>query len=83
MSQPVTIFDNALPIQLRLTADVATALGLADADVAVVSIKTQGGVVLVDHQAGQTLTRYLLPPSAIRYARQAIQQGPPPPPPQS
>ncbi len=83
MSQPVTIFDNSQSIKLRLTADVCAALGIPDADVDVAAIRTQGGVVLVDYQGDGALTRYLLPPSAIRYARQTIQQNPTPPPPQS
>lgn len=81
MSQPVTIFDSQRTVSVRLTTDVATALGIADAEVQLKSLTLQGGMLLAEYQkSASEVTRYLLPAASIRYARQDITQSTLPPP---
>jgi hypothetical protein len=83
MSQPVTIFDETgQPIQVRLTADTAQALGISDTPVTVKGVKVQGGMLLVDVSTGPTsMDRYLLAPNAFRFIKQSFTVSATPPPP--
>lgn len=82
MSQPVTIFDNQQPANVRLSADAQTALGIPDATVPVKGVQLQGGWLLVDYQVSSTVVRrYAFPPQAVRYVSQDITQSAPLPPP--
>lgn len=83
MSQPVQIFDDtagAQPILVRLNADLEAALNISS-EIAVKAVKVQGGMLLVDHFDGDTLTRWLLPPTAFRWVKQVVALQPTPRPP--
>ncbi len=83
MTQPVVGFVGGQPVKVRLNAEVRTALNAPDQDIDLLSLAWQGGMLVADFQDSPTqITRYLLPPQSILYARQTIDQGPAPQAPQ-
>lgn len=80
-AESVPWFDSNQPVLIRVTSTVATALGIPDAEVAVASIQQQSGLLLVTviNSSTQT-TRYLIPSTALLYARQQITTSAPTPP---
>lgn len=81
MTQPVIGFLADQPAEVALTEEVCTALGAQPGTIFPLrSLRvTEGGTLLAEYVGGDNaVTRYLLPPGSVLFARQVVPQAPAP-----
>jgi len=83
VTQPIPIFLQDRTVTVRLSNEATLALGaIVGTEFPLRSLQVLGGYLLAEYQNdADTITRYLLPPGAVMYARQQIDLGPAPQPP--